>query len=210
MQHVMGCANPRSSRSVAIHRIAHHRMPDVVEVNPELMSPARLGPALHQSVETRACEDLELRPGCSPSRVDAFPVPLSRGTSKWLVDHEAISLRIPVNQRQVPLAYLSGAELLTEILHGLLRARDEEYTTRLPIEAMDHTRTASIIVHTWEGAQVVNGEGRDGRIRAVSHSMGEQSGGLRNSGHGLVDVEPLQSLRGCGVHVRSQHDHLTT
>lgn len=125
-----------------VHPIAHHRMSDVCQMDPDLVCASRFQVERQEGHSGQAPEDMVdgARLPSIPDP-DAHPLPVMLSPADGRLDPSFLLPDLPVHQRQVSLLDHARLELPAERLVGHLCLGDHQNARGIAIQAMHDSRT---------------------------------------------------------------------
>jgi len=125
-----------------VHGIAHHRMPDVFQVRPDLMGSASVKLEPEQVDYVEPGHDKSVGPGGSAVRHDGHALAIIRVPGQRCIDGERTGVEVAPDQRGITAADPAGSESGSDSAMGKIGFRDDHQSGGVSVEAMHDPRTA--------------------------------------------------------------------
>jgi len=124
----------------SIYPIAHHRVPQRSQMNPDLMGASGMGTAFQKCHLCEALEDFPIRSRRAASRKDAHFVAVNRMASNRLLDAAMGQTGLPPDERQIGFFHGTRLEGFHETAMSGIRFGGNQAAAGVLIQAMDDAR----------------------------------------------------------------------
>jgi hypothetical protein len=175
--------------AVAVDRVAEHRMPEVGEVNADLVGAAGAELRLNEredAVPLEGADEGQRRP--SAGALDQRGA-TGAGTRPADIAIDALVVsQVARRQGEVAPGHKVGLELVVKMLRGLVRQRQNHQARCVQVEAMDHEHSAVSSRH------------------GLDRGAGSAQHGVLLTGHRGMDDEPCRLVDDKDVLVQVDHD----
>ena len=161
----------------AIGRVSRHGMPEVFQVNADLVRAAGLGMALHESFSLAGIQHSVVSQSLAAPIDDGHFLAVDGVPTDGGIDFSVRHAGDSIDEGKVGFFDISGGELIGERAVGLFGFRDHEDSGSFLVESVDDARTLRS-AHDFDACAVVKKAVGEGAFSVACAGMDDEAGGF--------------------------------